>query len=59
VHIVAFLYLWDILSSVSTAQRCNGIHSTAQPVSAVTHSVQLCFVRILIANSSCMAVRIR
>ena len=34
-----------ILSSVSTAQWCNWIHS-AEPVSAVTHSVQLCFVRI-------------
>jgi len=29
VHIVAYLQLWDILSSVSTAQRCNWIHSTA------------------------------
>ena len=47
-----------ILSSVSTAQWCNWIHS-AEPVSAVTHSIQLCFVRILIANSSCISVRIR
>jgi len=38
-------------SSVSTAQRRNWIHR-AQPVSPVTHSVQLSFMRILITNSS-------
>jgi hypothetical protein len=44
----------DILSCVSAAQRHNRIHR-AQPVSPVTQSVQLCGVRILITNNSCIS----
>ena len=41
-HIVAYLHLWDILSSVSTSQRCKCIHSTACECSDTLSTVVFC-----------------